>query len=170
MASWVRTIVYALLLILVVVYMSYYYRYPNSITILQTTLDNFYFDMLREKQPIVIEDRVVDAQALSAMWFKHNFTYAFPLQTSKEDDPVWIRNKYKFTLIHCEQPCEILVARAVDVPVQNQMPENATLVAIRLSPKQSVIVPYRMHYAITHKEITTVQCVGVHDLITCVLP
>lgn len=157
-------------LILLVVYISYYYRYPLSITILQTTLDNFYFDMLREKQPIVVEDRVVDAEALSTMWFKHNLRYAFPLQTSREDDPVWIRNKYKFMLIHCEQPCEILVARAIDVPVQNQMPENATLVALRLSPKQSVIVPYRMHYAITHKEITNVQCVGVHDLVTFVLP
>lgn len=158
------------LFILVVVYISYYYKYPPSITILQTTLANFYFDMLREKQPIVIEDRIVNTSDMIATWFKHNSTSQFDLQTSDSVNPTWIRNNYKYTLIHSREPCEVLIASAKDVPKDNVLPDTATIVALRLSANQSVLIPYHMHYAVIHTEKTIVKCVGVHDWITKIIP
>lgn len=164
-------IIGVLILIMLTVYVSYYYRYPKKVTILQTTLDNFYFDMLREKQPIVIQDRLIDVSILGNVWFKQNSVTQFQLATSDSNNPVWIRNRYKFTVIHCKDACEVLVASASDVPDKNNvMPETATLVALRLSPDQSVIIPYHMHYAITQKESKIVTCLGVHDIVTRILP
>lgn len=164
-------IIGALLIVLLVVYISYYYRYPTKITILQTSLSNFYFDMLREKQPIVVQDRLVDISGLVNVWFKQNTVELFQLAASDINNPVWIRNNYKFTVIHCKNTCEILLAPARDVPDKNGvMPETVTLVAIRLSPDQSVIIPYHMHYAIIQKENVTVTCLGIHDIMTRILP
>lgn len=165
-----RSILFIVLCIIVVVYISYYYRYPTAITILQTTLQNFYFDMLREKQPIVIQDRVVNTDDMMRAWFKYNSTHTFDLQTSDASNPSWIRNNYKYTLIHCRKPCEVLIASAKDVPKNNVLPDNATIVALRLSADQCVIIPYHMHYAVTHSEKTIVHCAGVHDWITRIIP
>ena len=164
-------IVGVILIILLTVYISYYYRYPSKVTILQTSLSNFYFDMLCEKQPIVIEDRLVDVGVLSDVWFKHNTVERFQLASSDIDNPIWIRNNYKFTVVNCQDACEVLLASATDEPDKNNvMPENATLVALRLAAHQSVIIPYHMHYAITQRENKTVACLGIHDLLTRILP
>lgn len=162
--------IWIVLLIIFGIYISYYYRHPEDITILQTTLSNFYFDMLREKQPIIIEDKVVSVGSLVHTWFKQNFSTMFSMQSSLPNNPKWIKNVYKFTIIHATEQCEIMISSAKDVPNKNIMPENATIVALRLAANQSVIVPYRMHYAITHNDSKNIQCVGIHDLMTKFLP
>lgn len=162
---------YVVICVLLIFYIAYYYRYPDTITILQTSLANFYFDMLREKQPIVVQDKVVDVNTLVDKWFKLNFVHPFDLQTSDISSPTWIRNKYKYTLLHVhDDPCEVLIASARDTPKDNVLPEEATIVALRLSPHQSVIIPFRMHYAITHADKKVVKCYGIDDFITKVLP
>lgn len=127
--------------------------------------------MLREKQPIVIQDRLVDVKTLSSLWFKQNHVNHFQLASSTPDQPVWNQNKYKFMVLHCSEPCEILITSANVVRDKNGViPNTATLVAIRLSSDQALILPYRMHFAVTHSEKITLQCLGVHDWITYVLP
>jgi hypothetical protein len=158
--------------VIVVIYISYYYKYPKHVTILQTALPRFYFDMLREKQPIVIEEKVVDVVGLCNMWFKQNMKYPFSVTSYTDDTTVWTRNDYKYMVLHCEEPCEVLLASARDkLDKNNELPEHATIVAIHLSAKQSVIVPFHMYYTVIHNEKQiNVTAVGVHDLITCILP
>lgn len=167
--------IFAFIIILFIVYIAYYYKYPKNISILQTTLRDFNFDMLREKQPIVIQDRVADIATLSSMWFSANSTAIFALSPSPDvSDPVWIRNKYKYIAIHApaEHACEVLLAPAkTATDLQTQAPsEDATIVAIQLAADQVVLVPFHMLYAIVNENKKEVNAIGVHDLVTKFLP
>jgi hypothetical protein len=162
---------FAVVLVLLIIYISYYYRYPSGMSILQTTASNFYFDMLREKQPIVVQDPIADVDSLAKTWFGWNNQYPFELVSSDDSNVVWIRNKYKFTMLHSSEPCEILLSPAKSkIESDNSISDDATIVAISLSARQVVIIPYRMHYAVIHAEKRKVHCIGIHDLVTYVLP
>ena len=67
-ARW-KWIAFAACIALATVYVSYYYRAPATITILQSTLADFRLEMLYEKQPVVLQERVADMASLHAAWF-----------------------------------------------------------------------------------------------------
>lgn len=164
----------AVLVVLIVIYIAYYYRHPKELNILQTTLRNFNFDMLREKQPIVVQDHVATLSSLADMWFKYNSVSSFDLGTSSMDDPQWIRNAYKFLVIQPNENCELLVTHPRDKPDKdNIMPDDVSIVAIQMNAGSVFIIPLHMHYAIVchgGKKNVRCQCLGVHDLITRMLP
>ena len=124
--------------------------------------------MLREKQPIVIHDRVANLETLRGLWFSANSTTSFAL-AANPNTLEWIRNKYKYTVLQAEEDTEILLASPSESLKDGVMPENATLVAIQLAAKQVLIVPYRMYYAIpTQKQ--PINAIGVNDIVTSLLP
>lgn len=161
------------LIILIFAYVSYYYRYPSDMHILQTTLANFKFDMLREKQPIVIQDRVATLSDIEKLWFTYNSVTRFELAPSDPQNPLWIANSYKFMVIHAAKgDCEVLLSHVNNIPDANGlMPEDAAIIAIQLATDQLVIVPLHMHYAICSSNKNNMcQCIGVHDILTRILP
>lgn len=162
-----------ILVLIVIAYISYYYRRPKDMHILQSTLANFKFDMLREKQPIVIQDRVATLSDLEKLWFTYNSLTRFELAPSDPQNPLWIANSYKFTLIHATSgDCEVLLSHVNNVPdADGLLPEEAAIIAIQLATDQIVIVPLHMHYAICSSDKNNrCHCIGVHDLITRMLP
>jgi hypothetical protein len=160
------------LVVFVIVYIRYYYKYPTELTILQTTLRNFSFEMLQEKQPIVVQDFVATLESLQNVWFKYNTVQPFNLSASDPENPTWIRNVYKYVVIHCSDDVEILVAHAHTKPTaEGFMPEDASIVAIQLQARQIVILPYHIHYAVcSSKKETLCSCIGVHDIVSRMLP
>lgn len=165
-----RLIWWILIAIIVFIYVRYYFRSPQEVAILQTTLRNFTFDILREKQPLVIQDRVADIQDIKNTWFKHSFVtdLSFPPDEYSE----WHHNKYKYLVLHPSTQCEVLLysasASAEPMGPDGAPPENATLVAIQLAENQMVIIPYRMHWSI--QTTAHVSALGIHDLVTRFMP
>jgi hypothetical protein len=124
--------------------------------------------MLREKQPIIIQDRVAQFQELKRLWFSYNFTKEFEIQ--QEGDLVWIKNKFKYVALQSQDDVEVLIAPASEhLSKDGIMPETATLIAIQLKANQVVIMPFHMHYAIS-TEKGKLSVIGVHDLVTKLLP
>jgi hypothetical protein len=128
--------------------------------------------MLHEKQPIVLQDFVATLESLRDMWFKYNAVQSFELSVSDPENPVWIRNVYKYLVIHCHESVEVIVAHAhTKLTADGLMPDDASLVAIQLQAKQTVILPFHIHYAVcSNKKETVCSCVGVHDIISRMLP
>lgn len=140
--------------------------------ILQTTLHDFKFDMLTEKQPIVIQDRVATLSDLEKLWFAYNIVNRFQLIPSDPQSPLWIPNQYKFAVVQAKGDCELLLSHVNNTPdVNGLMPEDAAIIAIQLRADQLVIVPLHMHYAICSSDKNnTCECIGVHDIISTLLP
>lgn len=157
--------VVAIVAIVVLVYCSYYYKYPEDLTVLQTSLTDFQFDMLRAKQPIVIHDRVADAQQVRKAWFPYNIVKT----TDVLAFDAWTSNRYKYLMI---QP----TAQATDVylygarePLDSEgLPDaEKSLLAIHLEPKQLLILPRGMRYMIEKQEFIAY---GIHDWVSMWLP
>lgn len=168
-SSYMFYVIAAVLLAVLIFYVSYYYRHPTELTILQTTLRNFTFDILREKQPVVIQDHLVALSDLAKLWFSFNKVTEFDLGLSSPDAPVWICNKYKYAVVQAgDADMEVLISHASSSPAD----ADAAVVAIQLKEGQAVIVPLHAHYAVCRdeKESANVHCLGVHDAISRWLP
>lgn len=162
-----RTLYWIILLIVVVLYLRYYYKFPKEVAILQTTLNSFTLDILREKQPVVIQDRVQDLNEIKNSWFK----YVLPSSLMFESDQHsrWYTNKYKYLILHPTSQCEVLLYPSTEKMDDTGVPpQDATLIAIQLAENQMLIIPYRMHSSISC--VSQVHALGVHDYVTKLLP
>lgn len=163
-----KYLVYAACLLAALIYASYYFKYPSETTILQTTLSNFKFQLLLEKQPIVIQDQVHNLSELKDMWF-YSYMSKMHAWTSRGDkDPSWETNKYKYLLL---QPG---IATSVYIyprgkPMTGGLPApDATLIEIVLKEHQVLILPYKYRYHF--EKSVPVQAIASHDIMTMILP
>ena len=160
---------------LIAVYISYYYRAPATVSILQTSLADFKLDMLYEKQPIVVQDRVADLGALHSAWFPRTRRLANTAATLPPPE-TWRRNPYKVLILQpTDTPIEIYLYRGALTTPERVPPPDATLVAIQLAKNQVLMIPYRMAYttaapAAPAPAPAPAAAIGVHDLVTYFLP
>ena len=152
---------------IVALYISYYYRAPASVSILQTSLADFKLDMLYEKQPIVVQDRVADLGALHSAWFPRTQRLANTAATLPPPE-IWRKNQYKVLILQpTDVPIEVYLYRGA-LTSERVPPSDATLVAIQLAKNQVLMIPYRMTY--TTAAPAPAAAIGVHDLVTYFLP
>jgi hypothetical protein len=152
--------------ILIYIYVSYYYRYPQKVSILQSSLDRFDLNLLQEKQPIVLEDAIKDIQEIKKAWFKWNYT----TRSNGYLPDQWQKNRHKHLLIHPQESTEILLYPAAAPTLkQSNIPDpNETIVIIKLKPNQLLIVPF--HWKTMIQKEKQIEFMGIHDLVTLVLP
>lgn len=165
-----RLILIIAITIILCVYLYDYYRIPTDLVVLQSTLDHFKFDLLREKQPIVVQDRVPTLDTIHDLWFRYNKTTRWTTQNS----PAWSRNRYKYMLMQAQTECDLLVTLG-NVPLTEDGspdPEVVTPVGIRLQANQFVILPYKSYWVASplDGEICSFNVLGVHDYISFLLP
>ena len=146
--------------IIILIYISCYFIFPNIVQILQTNISDFNFSILYTRQPIVIYDCLKEKEELINSWFKYNFI------TNLNDDYYydnnWIYNKYKYLFISANNDTEIIIYKA---SIYSSIPtENDNIIAIKLNTDQSLILPYRWKYYIKKKEDISIW--GINDIIT----
>lgn len=157
----------------VALYIRSYFAYPQDTTILQTSMPDFNFDQVLQKQLLVVDDTQTtnDIAILCEGWFRFNWRNRFELVGSD----TWHRNRYKYLILQAgEATGDDSVSDVTEVfffPASNknvgpdQSPaEGENVLAIQLSPGQSVIVPLHWRYIIPDGH--AVHCVGIHDVIS----
>ncbi len=166
--SWKRW-TFILTSVLIVLYIYSYYQIPKNLTVLQASLSQFHFDMLREKQPIVIHDRLPTMDTLESYWFSANRTQS--LTYTKEQHGYWQKNRYKYMVLHPQQDCEIMVvlgnAQLADDGTPH--PDTSTPVVLKMQAHQVVILPYRSYWMMA-TPCEYIHTLGVHDYVTYLLP
>jgi hypothetical protein len=144
-------------------YVLYYYWPPRQIAILQTTLAKFTFDLLLQRQPIVLYDRVSDWDELKRAWFPSNRSVVESVAAGE----TWSRNSYKYLLIQPVQDSEVLLYPPFKKLVDGRPPTDETLLSIKLKAAQILILPYRWYYCMPTSSYSQL---GIHDLLTPWLP
>ena len=163
-----RRIILVAVVVLVAIYISYYYTYPSGMSILQTSLGEFSLDLLREKQPLVIQDRISDTEQLRKAWFPYSITTRF--QIAATETPEWHRNPFKYLLIQAQaSPATVYLSPQKTKMLGNEPdPETTVLAGIQLAPLQCVIIPRKAYYA-TQSD-AALACLGVNDYVSYFLP
>ena len=161
-------IILFILALIVVLYVWSYYQHPKQVSILQTAATDFTFDMLREKQPIVIDDRIVSLRDLQQKWFSPNIVTDFRLEHSD----IWHKNTYKYGVFHAEQEGDIYlypVGKKMVSEGDVRVPDpQENLLAVHLLPGQILIVPRGWYYNLFAP--MTCHVLAVHDYVTYMLP
>lgn len=158
-----------LCIIIVVWYIAYYYYPPRNVAILQTSLSEFTFDLLLQRQPIVLSESVTDWSSIKDAWFPSNRVDMYQESIRDETSDTWRRNRYKYLLLQPYADTELILYPANKrMTSENVPPENEKLLAIKCKPYQIVILPYRWHFYIP-KDVTY-GWMGIHDWITRFLP
>ena len=149
-------------------YVSYYYRYPSEVTIIQTTLPEFHFDLLLQKQPIVLQDQVSHLSDLQRLWFPRMTQYRVWTEKKSMNDP-WDKNKHKYLVLQPHSDTKIFLYPRGKEMVPPGIPDpKGTLIEIQLKSHQVLIVPYKYYYHI--EDPITLHGLACDDLLTYILP
>lgn len=82
-----------LIILVVVLYGQYYASYKTDYKINQTYLSNINVDILYEKYPVIIYDRLVEPENLLSTLFKYNYLTKYK-QTVNTTNPILLTSKY----------------------------------------------------------------------------
>jgi hypothetical protein len=146
-----------ILSIIIIIYAYCYYIFPNEISILQTDLSNFNFNLLTSRQPIVISDFIQEPSDVIKSWFNYNIINSNLNDDNKNND--WIHNNYKYLFINAYDDTEVIIYKA-EITKINPKPED-NIIIIKLLKNQSLILPFKWKYYATN-----INKIGIDDLIT----
>jgi hypothetical protein len=140
----------------VLIYAYCYYIFPKEVSILQTDLTNFNFNLLSARQPIVISDFIQDPSEVIKSWFNYNIIN--PDNNNDYNDD-WKHNNYKYLFINANEYTEVIIYKA-EITKINPKPED-NIIIIKLQKNQSLILPFKWKYYSNN-----INKWGIDDLIT----
>ena len=146
-------------LIIILIYAYCYYIFPKEISILQTDLANFNFNLLSSRQPIVISDFIQDPSEVIKSWFNYNIINENENETNNNENDDWKHNNYKYLFINANEDTEVIIYKA-EITKINPNPED-NIIIIKLQKNQSLILPFKWKYYSTN-----INKWGIDDLIT----
>jgi hypothetical protein len=155
-----KTLLLAIILCVAIAYMYCYFVFPDDLCILQSSINAFDFNLLYRRQPLVIQDCIIDIDTLLNLWFTPNIIQDVIPDINK----TWNQNCHKYCYAYAKNDTEILLYSA-NAKVVNDIADNdEPVLAIQLRPSQGVIIPYRWYYNI--KNIEDIKFYGIHDYVT----
>ncbi len=158
------TRLYLIITICVLIFYIYcYFINPTYISILQTSLKDFDFNMLLKKQPLVIEDKCKNILSILQAWFSPNIIQDIEYNTKR----IWNINIHKYLYCYALNDTEILLYPPKNKVINDTPDSSEPVLAIKLKALQSVVIPYCWYYNI--KNINQIKLYGIHDYITYLL-
>ena len=150
--------IYAFLIIIILlyVYISYYYRYPSNTKILQADSDKLDSNLLYEKHPIILLNNNSSLKELKKKYFTYLISGDADIKISE-----WNKNKYKYLLIQPTASCEIHT-----LPAHKTLTDDETLITLQLKPTQVLILPFHWNFYTD----TSINTLGIQDYLSYFLP
>ena len=158
-----------LIILLILLYASLYYLYNNEFSIYQVNIENFDFELLYKKQPIVISEKITNIDNVIDNWFNYNIIY------NLDNNYIWEKNKYKYLFVISKdnEPVEISLcnpnSQMTKMPhivndirgIHNVPHQDSNITTIKLDNK-GLIIPFNWYYYISGNA----NIYGIHDYIT----
>lgn len=129
-----KYIILCIIIIVLICHIRFYTKTHPSLTILQSTIDKVDFEMLNNKIPIIITDRVVNIQDVFTTIFNYQYTFINQINKSKS----WEQNSSKFMIASPDTNQTIKIAH----PKSNLRDGKYEYVDIVLQKNQILILPY----------------------------
>lgn len=151
-----------MIIILVLLYIYGYYKYPKNIAMLQTDISRVKADILLERQPVVFED-APSLDTIQKRLFRYSIVTKFSL---KADVPLWSETKFKYTAIQVHEATEVMICPPGRKLVNNAPAEDEKLIAVQCKKGNILLIPFKWKY----NAGISADCLGVHDIVTYLLP
>ena len=151
---------------LLLLYASLYYIFYDEIILYQVEARHFDFNLLYNKQPIIIQDSITNIDEILVDWFNYNIVEYDVLIPNIWG---WNRNHYKYFVIYAdaieENSVEITLGNPLTKQEGNAPEYTQTLTTIPLNKNKILIIPFKWYY---HINIISgnPRFFGIHDYIT----
>ena len=146
-----------LIIFVIIIYASLYFIFEDEITIYQTDLEHFDFNLLYKRQPLIINDNIKDIVQIIKYWFNTNI-----IHNDITLNNLWMRNSYKYLMIQSYDPIEITLCNP-KTKVQYNIPELSTsMTTIKLKNNKILFIPFKWYYHINGNA----NIYGINDYIT----
>ena len=151
---------------LLLLYASLYYIFYDELIIYQVEARHFDFNLLYNKQPIIIQDSITNIDEILVDWFNYNIVEYDVLIPNIWG---WNRNHYKYFVIYAdaieENSVEITLGNPLTKQEGNAPEYTQTLTTIPLNKNKMLIIPFKWYY---HINIISgnPRFFGIHDYIT----
>jgi hypothetical protein len=153
--------IFLIILIITAIYAYCYFIFPSHISIIQTSLQEFDFNLLLNRQPIVIEDQIKDVLTVISSWFSPNIIEDIQFDSKR----TWNLNFHKYLYCYATDDTDILLYPPGN-KVINDIPDNREpILAIKLKKNQSLIIPFRWYY----NAPKNVKLYAIHDYMTYII-
>jgi hypothetical protein len=141
MATTTRYLVIIVIALCVLTYIYLYTRVPNDTrTIIQVDLEQLTPALLQEKQPIVINDKIINASSLLNTVFK--YSYLLSNESIIDPTPSFNQSKNKYTLL-----TSIFWDAMIDIAdPSNTDPNNIKFISVKLNRNRVMILPALWYY------------------------
>ena len=123
-------------------YIKAYLQTKSAFQLIQVGLDRVTDEHLREKYPILIEDKVVDVSTLLLSLFKYQFV--FRSDTVMKSDPRFVRNRHKYMVL---QNVSADTDATVTIRSPNDTDDKALQLETIVPPHNVLILPYMWRLA-----------------------
>lgn len=123
-----------LIIMVIYLYVSYYIKVNPSLTLMQSGIQNIDFDMLYNKTPIVVTDRIVDVHDILSTIFKYQYSFI----SSPMNKTSWLRNSHKFMIVSVRTDQTIQVAH----PHAKVGEGNYEFIDVVMRKHQIIILPF----------------------------
>ena len=158
---------FLIIIVLIILYISSYYHYPQNTSILQTSVPQYNPDVLLQKQLLVIDDILANIDIVKEAWFSTNLSTRFSMTGSE----IWNNNMYKYLCMYAMTDGELFyfpASKNKRIGPDGAPLDDETIISINISAGQVVIVP--RHYRYLIPEDMNVECLGIHDYVSYLLP
>lgn len=91
-----KSLIITIIILIIIIYIYYYNNYKNDYNIIQTYIDKVDLNMVYEKYPIIIYDKIIDPKELLKTLFAYSYTF---MNESKIRPIVPTYNKSKHMLL-----------------------------------------------------------------------
>jgi len=152
----------AIIAVVIYVYVSYYYRYPENIKVINAYENNFNTALLLEKQPIILLDNPYPTLNIA----KQHILPSLLSKNSEYISLIWNKNPSKYLFITTDKDTEIHLLPASKKLHHMQPSPDDVLITLQITPSQIVILPFHWHYY----SATDLNILGVNDYISWALP
>lgn len=162
-----------LFILLIIIYASLYYIYNDELIIYQVESSHFDFNLLYNKQPIIIQDSIKNIDEILVNWFNYNI---IEYDVNIPNIWNWNINNFKYFLIYADAQEENSIEITLGNPLtkhKNNVPispdiisdYNQKLTTILLNKNKLLIIPFKWFY---HLNIISgnPRFFGIHDYIT----
>lgn len=146
---------------ILLIYIYCYFIQPPYISVIQTTLNDFDFNLLLNKQPLVVGDKIKDVLVLLNCWFSPNIIQDIEFDNKRH----WNINFHKYLFCYATDDTEILLYSSKHKVIDDVADDREPIIAIQLKKSQCLIIPYRWYYNIKNNS----KMYGIHDYITYLL-
>jgi hypothetical protein len=160
MALGSKELVLILCSLVLIIYIKYTFSSNPNFDILQVSIQNLNLDILFEKLPVIITERIVDPQEFVKQVFKYTYIYK---NVSNNVDPLkWhsVRSRY-LLLYNQSDECLLDIAHP-----REKKKINIAYIQIRMQRNQCCILPTWWMYRCPNNLFTTIK---LHSLMTILL-